>query len=164
MFFRRHVTRDLSAYHHGELTREERIRTEDHLKAIVDSLAAKPYDSLSADEKKLRDLYDTYVDRKAIDAAGLAPAKKDLDFIAGLKTLDDVGATIDLVEASGMPMGKLGRHTNDGMASFYIVSPSGFNVEYGFGGLLIDDEANPNIRHYNATSIWGHQRPVAAVR
>ena len=52
------------------------IRTENRLKGIVAALAAKPYDSLSTDEKKLRDLYDAYVDQKAIDAAGLAPAKK----------------------------------------------------------------------------------------
>ncbi|MFZ2069587.1 MAG: M13 family metallopeptidase [Xanthobacteraceae bacterium] len=70
------------------------IKTEDRLKAIVGVLAAKPYASLNADEKKLRDLYDAYVDQKAIDAAGLAPAKKNLDFIAGLKTLDDVAAAM----------------------------------------------------------------------
>lgn len=70
------------------------IRTENRLKAIVAALAAKPYDSLGTDEKKLRDLYDTFTDQKAIDAAGLTPAKKDLDFIAGLKTLDDVAAAM----------------------------------------------------------------------
>ena len=70
------------------------IGTEDRLKAIVATLAAKPYDTLGADEKKLRDLYDAFVDQKAIEAAGLTPAKADLDFIAGLKTLDDVAAAM----------------------------------------------------------------------
>ena len=70
------------------------IRTENRLKGIIAALAAKPYDSLSTDEKKLRDLYDAYVDQKTIDAAGLTPAKSDLDFIAGLKTLDDVASAM----------------------------------------------------------------------
>ena len=70
------------------------IRTEKQMKALVASLAAKPYDRLNADGKKLRDLYDAFVDQKAIDAAGLAPAKKDLDFIANLKTLDDVAGAM----------------------------------------------------------------------
>ncbi len=70
------------------------IRTENRLKGIIAALAAKPYDSLSTDEKKLRDLYDAYVDQKAIDAAGLTPAKSNLDFIAGLKTLDDVASAM----------------------------------------------------------------------
>ena len=70
------------------------ISTENRLKAIVAALAAKPYDSLGTDEKKLRDLYDAFTDQKAIDAAGLTPAKKDIDFIAGLKTLDDVAAAM----------------------------------------------------------------------
>ncbi len=70
------------------------IQTENRLKTLVAALAAKPYDSLSTDDKKLRDLYDAFVDQKAIDAAGLAPAKKDLDFIAGLKTPDDVAAAM----------------------------------------------------------------------
>ena len=70
------------------------IRTENRLKGIIAALAAKPYDSLSTDKKKLRDLYDAYVDQKAIDAAGLTPAKSDLDFIAGLRTLDDVASAM----------------------------------------------------------------------
>ncbi len=70
--------------------------------------------------------------------------------------MDDVGITIDLAERRGLPMGMLGRHTNDQMISFYVTSPSGFNVEYGWGGLLIEDEAAWNIRHYEAASLWGH--------
>ena len=90
-----------------------------------------------------------------------APRPKRLShFMVEVNQLDDVGITIDLAEQRGMTMGKLGRHTNDQMISFYVTSPSGFNVEYGWGGLLIEDEATWNIRHYEAASIWGHgQRP-----
>ena len=70
------------------------ILTEKQVKALVAALAAKPYNSLNADEKKLRDLYDAFLDQKAIDAASLTPAKKNLGFIASLKTLDDVAAAM----------------------------------------------------------------------
>jgi putative endopeptidase len=71
-----------------------RIHSETQMAAIVASLDARPYDSLTTEEKKLRDLYDAFVDRKQIDGRGLEPAKKDLAYIAGLKTLDDVAAAM----------------------------------------------------------------------
>ncbi|HXM00847.1 MAG TPA: M13 family metallopeptidase [Rhizomicrobium sp.] len=74
-----------------------RILSEKRMNEIAASLDAKPYDKLSDEEKKLRDLYDAFMDRKQIDAAGLAPARADLDFIANLKTPEDVAA------AMGMP-------------------------------------------------------------
>jgi hypothetical protein len=51
----------------------------------------------------------------------------------------------------------LGRHTNDLMTSFYIKNPSGFAIEYGYGGRLIEDDAKWDIRKYSATKLWGHQ-------
>ena len=30
----------------------------------------------------------------------------------------------------------LGTHTNDRMTSFYVRTPSGFEIEYGFGGRI----------------------------
>jgi putative endopeptidase len=74
-----------------------RILSETRMQEIAASLDAKPYDQLSDEEKKLRDLYDAYLDQKQIDANGLKPAQGDLDFIAHLKTPEDVAA------AMGMP-------------------------------------------------------------
>jgi 2,3-dihydroxybiphenyl 1,2-dioxygenase len=72
--------------------------------------------------------------------------------------LDTVGRAWDRVQAGAAPItSTLGRHTNDEMLSFYAKSPSGFAVEYGFGGLLVDDSTWMPSR-YNATSYWGHQR------
>ena len=77
-----------------------------------------------------------------------------------VRSLDDVGTTLTLCERSGVPIAlSLGRHTNDDMLSFYIVSPSGFNVEYGYGGKSIDD-ASWEIYHYGAASVWGHRRQL----
>jgi putative endopeptidase len=71
-----------------------RILSEKRMQEIAASLDAKPYDQLSAEEKKLRDLYDAFNDQKQIDANGLTPAKADLDYIAGLKTSDDVATAM----------------------------------------------------------------------
>jgi len=71
-----------------------RIRSESRMGAIVAALEAKPYASLTPEEKKLRDLYDAFVDRKQIDSRGLTPAKKDLDHLETLKTLEDVAAAM----------------------------------------------------------------------
>jgi putative endopeptidase len=71
-----------------------RISSEKRMQEIAASLDAKPYDQLTDEEKKLRDLYDAFVDQKQIDAAGLTPAKADLDYIANLKTLNDVATAM----------------------------------------------------------------------
>jgi 2,3-dihydroxybiphenyl 1,2-dioxygenase len=72
-------------------------------------------------------------------------------------TRDDVGAAFDRLWASdlGIPNG-LGRHDNDGMFSFYLQTPAGFQVEVGHGARVITDEWNDN-RRYDAISAWGHQ-------
>ena len=50
-----------------------------------------------------------------------------------------------------------GKHTNDKMTSWYVSSPSGFGIEYGCGGILIDDETWLPTR-YDEAHYWGHQR------
>jgi putative endopeptidase len=66
------------------------ILSEQRMKTIIDELEAKPRDKLDAEGKQLRDLYDAFVDIASIDAAGLKPARKDLDAIARLKTPEQV--------------------------------------------------------------------------
>jgi 2,3-dihydroxybiphenyl 1,2-dioxygenase len=70
---------------------------------------------------------------------------------------DDVGAAFDRLWATdlGIPNG-LGRHDNDGMFSFYLQTPAGFQVEVGHGARVVDDEWDDN-RMYDAISAWGHQ-------
>ncbi|MEU0031156.1 VOC family protein [Streptomyces sp. NPDC006335] len=50
----------------------------------------------------------------------------------------------------------LGEHTNDHMTSFYVTTPSGFQIEYGSGGVVIDDDTW-QVAHYDAISAWGHK-------
>jgi len=75
--------------------------------------------------------------------------------------VDDVGRAFDLVNARGLHVTmSLGRHTNDHMTSFYVRTPSGFELEYGSGGRVIDD-ATWQVETYDAISIWGHRPPTA---
>jgi 2,3-dihydroxybiphenyl 1,2-dioxygenase len=72
-------------------------------------------------------------------------------------SLADVGTGRDLCLARGVPIAiDLGCHMNDRMVSFYLGSPSGFALEYGWGARTIDD-ATWQVEHYNSVdSIWGH--------
>jgi len=71
--------------------------------------------------------------------------------------LDDVGRTLDRVHQHGFRQTRaLGRHVNDHMFSFYVASPSGVQVEVGWGGLEVD-EGGHALRTYDVTSVWGHQ-------
>ena len=73
-------------------------------------------------------------------------------------SLDVVGATLDLVRDREIPLStQLGKHTNDHMTSFYMQTPSGFDIEFGFGARNVDD-ATWEVGHYDSGSEWGHQR------
>lgn len=68
--------------------------------------------------------------------------------------LDDVGAAYDAVKREGYKLHlSLGRHSNDHMYSFYVYSPSGFPVEYGYGGRTIG--ANWQTGQYSSIRLWG---------
>ena len=82
-------------------------------------------------------------------------------FMVQTQSINDVGATYDLVQDQEIWITRgLGRHTNDHMTSFYMKTPSGFDVEYGWGARTVDDTTWQVQRHENG-SIWGH-RPVPA--
>jgi putative endopeptidase len=66
------------------------ILSESRMALIVQELADKKDDQLTAEERKLRDLYNAFEDTKAIEAAGLKPVQKDLDYLNGLSSLTDV--------------------------------------------------------------------------
>lgn len=75
--------------------------------------------------------------------------------------LDDLGTAIDLLDETGTEvMQTLGRHTNDLMTSIYISTPSSMQIEYGHGGLVVDD-LSWVARTYDQPSYWGHRRSAA---
>jgi len=53
-----------------------RILSENRMKEIAASLDSKPREQLTDEERKLRDLYDGFMDERQIEANGLTPAKK----------------------------------------------------------------------------------------
>ncbi len=79
-------------------------------------------------------------------------------FMIQARTLDEVGFALDRIERVKAPLVQtLGRHTNDQMVSFYARTPSGFEVEYGWGAVEVDASAWRVARH-DRMSSWGHKR------
>jgi 2,3-dihydroxybiphenyl 1,2-dioxygenase len=88
-------------------------------------------------------------------------SKRLRHFMLQVKTLDDVGMTYFLCQDQGVPVARgMGRHTNDHMVSFYMQSPSGFEVEYGWGARVVDD-STWQVQQHTRGSIWGHRPPAA---
>ncbi|MCH1554289.1 MAG: VOC family protein [Luminiphilus sp.] len=75
--------------------------------------------------------------------------------------IDEVGHCNDRRIAADVKLsGTLGRHANDHMVSFYMQSPSGFDVEYGAEGRTIDDWAQYQVFESTVPSFWGHDFSV----
>lgn len=93
--------------------------------------------------------------------APVAIPKRIVHFMVEFETIDDVGRALDRCEKQDVHLTfTLGRHSNDQMLSFYALTPSGFDVEIGWGGLEVDDERWHVVTH-DCSSAWGHnyQRP-----
>ena len=82
--------------------------------------------------------------------------KRTNHFMLQLDDIDAVGRTYDAVQGGAAPLlSTLGQHSNDRMVSFYMTNPSGFGVEYGWGGVQVDDSCW-QVTEYDRTSTWGH--------
>ena len=77
--------------------------------------------------------------------------------IEGL-SIDDLGRAYDVALEHNVVRVTLGRHTNDHVLSFYAASPSGFMVEYGWGGRSVDDATWKVEEMVHGPSFWGHER------
>ncbi|MDW3688239.1 VOC family protein [Cupriavidus sp. CV2] len=91
------------------------------------------------------------------------PHKRIHHFMLEAREMSDVGLARDRCLMAGQPViMDIGQHPNDQMISFYGQTPSGFNVEFGFGGVLVDD-ANWQTTRYDHISDWGHRpaQPLA---
>jgi 2,3-dihydroxybiphenyl 1,2-dioxygenase len=95
-------------------------------------------------------------------ALAALPLKKKLQHLMiEVQSLDDVGRALYRCMDAGQHISlTLGRHSNDDMLSFYPMTPSGFDIEYGFAGLEVDDDRWHVVTH-SVNSAWGHrfQRP-----
>jgi hypothetical protein len=90
-------------------------------------------------------------------AFGIGPSKRRINhFMIEADNLDDVGLTYELVRKHRVPVEITpGKHSNDHMYSFYLRNPSGWMIEYGFGG-----RAATHQSEYYVEDMYGH-RPEA---
>jgi 2,3-dihydroxybiphenyl 1,2-dioxygenase len=90
---------------------------------------------------------------------GLPLPKRMQHFMVEVSSLDDVGFAWDLARQRNVEITlDLGRHSNDHMVSFYMRTPSGFEVEYGFGARTVD--ADWTVEQHKTISTWGHRGPA----
>ncbi|GCD97776.1 VOC family protein [Embleya hyalina] len=86
-----------------------------------------------------------------------APASGLGHLMLEVTTLEAVGRALDAVQEQEMPIPlSIGEHSNDRMTSFYVRTPSGFDIEYGYNGRVIDDR-DWTVSHYESPSNWGHR-------
>jgi hypothetical protein len=75
--------------------------------------------------------------------------------------LNDVGRAYDLAQERDLPIIlSLGRHTMDTLVSFCIRTPSGFDIEFGAGGELLNDGHRLTLAPTASSAL----RTVAPVR
>jgi 2,3-dihydroxybiphenyl 1,2-dioxygenase len=97
-------------------------------------------------------------------ATGQFPSAKRLNHLMlEYRDMNDVGLACDRAKKAGIPIVlELGHHPNDEMFSFYMRTPSGFGIELGHGGVVIEgDDWEPKL--YDVMSDWGHARNMAMV-
>jgi putative endopeptidase len=123
------------------------ILSEKRMREIVDGLEARPYDQLSPEERKLRDLYDAFLDQKQIEDRGLQPVRADLRYIAHLKTKADVARAMGSVKLGTESIFNVGIGIDD-------KNPNAYSVNLSQSGLglpdrdyyLLDDKALAAVR------------------
>lgn len=75
--------------------------------------------------------------------------------------INDVGTAYDICQDRKLPIRTgIGRHTNDQVVSFYATAPTLFHIEYGYGGIQVDESWMPKT--YTQNSVWGHRPPADA--
>ena len=80
-----------------------------------------------------------------------------LHIMLELRNLDDVGCALDLCLDRHLDVTTLGVHSNDRMTSFYVRTPSDFEIEYGWNGVLVDEDSWSETT-IDRPSVWGHRQ------
>jgi len=75
-------------------------------------------------------------------------------------TLDDLSAAYERCQQLGCRFARgVGQHPNDRELSFYVVTPSGFDLEIGWDALTVDEQVWQAGATYPNMSTWGHDIP-----
>ncbi|GAA1477519.1 M13 family metallopeptidase [Nocardioides aestuarii] len=108
---------------------------EQHVKDIIEELAAADADSLSEDARKIGDLFSSFMDTETIDARGSRPLKPLVDAVAGLRDVRDLAAFLGEFERVG----------GYGLFGSYVDTDAKNSDRYLFnllqGGLGLPDES-----------------------
>lgn len=77
-----------------------------------------------------------------------------------VESMTEVGKAYDRMQANDVKlMATLGEHENDHMTSFYMQTPGGFALEFGWNGMIVDP-ATHETTHGEQVSVWGHDFSV----
>lgn len=87
------IPSDRSNYGSFAILRE---RAEERVRKIIEAAASK--DNPSADEKRIGDYYNAYLDTETIEAKGLSPLQADMDKIRTATTHEDIAALMADIE------------------------------------------------------------------
>jgi 3,4-dihydroxy-9,10-secoandrosta-1,3,5(10)-triene-9,17-dione 4,5-dioxygenase len=81
-----------------------------------------------------------------------------------VENMPEVGRAMDRMQQHQVVQtATLGQHTNDRVTSFYMRSPSNFDIEFGYGGAVIDWQEH--ITHeFTRVSLWGHDFSIARLK
>ncbi|QDK97521.1 extradiol ring-cleavage dioxygenase [Acinetobacter tandoii] len=72
-------------------------------------------------------------------------------------SLDDLSNAFQRCKKLGYEMAhEIGQHPNDKELSFYVISPSGFEIEFGWAPLVVDENSWKPTKYF-AISSWGHK-------
>ncbi len=93
--------------------------------------------------------------------AGFPAVSGCVHVMVEVETMPEVGRALDRMrEHQVVQTATLGQHTNDKVISFYMRSPSNFDIEFGYGGAVIDWKEH--IAHeFTRVSLWGHDFTIA---
>ncbi|WP_256645048.1 M13 family metallopeptidase [Thermomonas paludicola] len=120
-----------------------RDRAEEQTRALMQELLASKDLAPGSNGRKLRDYYDSFMDRAARDAAGISPLKPVLERIAAIDSKDTLVAAF----------GNAGIDGSDAPFGLYVGTdrkdPDHYQVVLGVGGLGLPDRdyyLNPDAR------------------
>ena len=111
-------------------------------------------------EKRIHFLHCRNARHHSLAIMDLAVPSGCIHVMAEVDSMDEVGRALDRVAAHNVKLSAtLGRHCNDHMVSFYMKTPGGFDLEYGYGGLTVDWTQH-NAYEATRVSLWGHDFSV----
>lgn len=141
---------------HVVLSSPDPERTADFYKSLGFALS----DTIEMDVGSGRTLKITFLhcnSRHHTLALARIPMQRRMDHLmVEVESVDDVIAAYNRMRHLNYPLRRhLGRHPNDRMLSFYVITPAGFDVEFGWDGRQIGEDWQAQT--YDRISLWGHE-------